>query len=282
MRRATLAIIAGLSIFCETASCREAQFVPAAAQLPSLPAPALAGAGRLLAIRGRGELLVCTAPDLPAISWRNARNGAMEGLDADMAHALAARLSVRPVFLDSPAGSAIAMLERGGCDLGMGGLGISGARAERVAFTKAYMAGPLAAVVPRASQRVAGWAELDRKGVVVAVIAGSVAEESMRQRLRQAELLPVRAPSVPEQEINAGRADVFVTDHADSWRLRGEGSWQVLDAPHSLADTLYAYAVPKGDPAWLAEVNGFLASARSDGTLFRAAQRWGLRPMLAE
>ncbi|SHJ84561.1 ABC-type amino acid transport substrate-binding protein [Roseomonas rosea] len=235
---------------------------------------------RSATVRARRELLVCTAPDLPSISWRNHRNGELEGLDADIAHALAARLSVRPVFVETAPGGVIDMVERGACDLGMGGLGVSPARAARVAFTTPFLAGPLAAITQRARSRVAGWTGLDREGVVVAVLAGSVAEEVMRQHARQAEILPVRPPMVPEQEISAGRADVFVTDYADSRRLREDDTWQVAHAPRSLGHTLYAYAVPRGDPAWLAEVNGFLAQVKADGTLPRAAQRWGLREMV--
>ncbi|HEY8613523.1 MAG TPA: ABC transporter substrate-binding protein [Roseomonas sp.] len=226
--------------------------------------------------------MICTAPDLPSLSWRNARNGGMEGLDADMGRAIAARLGVRPVFVETLPGTVIAMLERGSCDLGMGGLGISPARAMRVSFTKPFLAGPMAAVTQRSSRRVPGWAGMDREGVVVTVLAGSVAEEVMRQHLRKAELLAIGPPLNPEQEIAAGRADVFVTDHADSRRLREDDAWRVTDAPRTVGDTLYAYAVPRGDAAWLAEVNGLLTAVKGDGTLLRAAQRWGLREMLAD
>ncbi|WP_458093825.1 substrate-binding periplasmic protein [Roseomonas sp. WA12] len=235
---------------------------------------------RLAAVKARRELLICTVPDLPALSWRNIRNGQMEGLDADMARALAARFSVRAVFVEAVPSTVIGMIERGACDVGMGGLGISPSRATRVAFTKPFLSGPMAAVTQRASERVPGWVGMDRDGIVVAVVGGSVAEEVMRQRLRQAELLTVTPPLIPEQEIGAGRADVFVTDYADSRRLRGDDSWRVSDAPRALGDTLYAYAVPRGDAAWLAEVNGFLASVKGNGTLPRTAQRWGLGGML--
>ncbi|MCR0984789.1 substrate-binding periplasmic protein [Roseomonas populi] len=248
---------------------------------PAAPArPGEKPADRLSLIRARRELLICTVPDLPALSWRNARNGELEGLDADMARYFAAQLRVRPVFVETLPGVIVGLVERGGCDVGMGGLGISPARAEQVAFTKPFLSGPLAAVSQRSNQRVPGWGEMDREGVVVSVLAGSVAEEVMRQRLRQAELFAVPPPLNPEQETSAGRADVFVTDYADSRRLREDDAWRVSDAPRTVGETLYAYAVPKGDPAWLAEVNRFLSAVKGDGTLLRAAQRWGLREML--
>ena len=243
---------------------------------PAVP-PAAAPAGRLGLVRSRRELLICAVSDLPSLSWRNARNGELEGLDADMARALAARLSVRAVFVATTPDSVVGMIERGACDVAMGGMGISPARATRVAFTKPYLSGPLAAVTQRASSRVPGWAGMDRDGIVVAVVAGSVAEEVMRQQLRQAELFVITPPLNAEQEIGAGRADVFVTDNADSRRLRDDDTWRVTDAPRNVADTLYAYAVPRGDNGWLAELNGFLAMSKGDGSLARTATRWGLR-----
>ncbi len=279
-----MAIIAALSIFCEAGSPGEAAWrhpaAPNAARPDAPAAPATQVSEGSGGARGRRDLLVCTAQDLPSIAWRNLRNGEMEGLDADIAHALAARFSLRPVFVESAAGSVIDMVERGSCDLGMGGIGVSPARAARVAFTTPFLAGPLALVTQRTSNRVTDWAGLDREGVVVAVLAGTVAEEAVRQHLRQAEVMVLRPPMLPEQEIGAGRADVFVTDFADARRLREDDRWRVADAPPSLGQTLYAYAVPRSDPAWLTEVNTFLVQLKADGTLPRALQRWGLGEML--
>jgi hypothetical protein len=84
---------------------------------------------------------------------------------------------------------------------------------------------------------------------VVAVAAGNVAEEVMLQRLRSAELFVLNPPLNAEQEIGAGRADVFVTDHADSRRLRDDDTWRVTDAPRNVADILCAYAAPRGHNA---------------------------------
>lgn len=279
IRGATAVIIAGLVALCEAVAIPEgaAQTIRPQPGPPPAARPAEAAGNRLALIRARRELIVCAVANLPALSWRNARNGELEGLDAEMARTLAARLSVRPVFVPVAADAILGLVERGACDLAVGGIGISPARAARVAFTRPYLSGPLAAVTQRASGRVPDWARLDREGIVVAVVAGNVAEEAMRQQLRQAELLVLGPPLNAEQEIGAGRADVFVTDSANSRRLRADDAWRVVDAPRSLADTHYAYAAPRGDAAWLAELDAFLAGAKGDGSLARAAARWELR-----
>lgn len=231
-------------------------------------------------VKARGELLVCTSRDLMGVGWRNPRNGELEGLDTDLGRALAARMEVRARFVEAPSEAVLTALEEGRCDVAIGGVGVTPGRAERVAFTKPYLAGPLTVVTARSPSRVPSWAELDRGGIVIAVPPGSVSEEVLRDGLRSAELLVTRPPTTPEQEVASGRADALVTDFARSRHMRDDGAWRVVDAPRGSREVLYAIAVLRGDPAWLSEVNAFLAEARSDGSVARAAQRWGLTSYL--
>jgi ABC-type amino acid transport substrate-binding protein len=99
----------------------------------------------------------------------------------------------------------------------------------------------------------------------------------MRETLRNAELMVVRAPRTREAEVQAGRADAFIADRPYAQRMLLVHDWaRVVEAPPRFGETLYAYAVARGDPAWLTEVNAFLERAQLDGTLARAAQRHGL------
>jgi ABC-type amino acid transport substrate-binding protein len=236
---------------------------------------------RLAAIRARGELLVCIWPEYFAVSYRNPRNGELEGIDIDMARAFAARLGVPPVFVETGFTEVFDRLDEGGCDIAMMGVGITAARAERVAFSKPYMASAFHAVATRTSARVGAWRDIDTPGTVVAVAAGTVMEAVMRESLRHAELMVVRPPRTREGEVLAGRADVFISDFAYTRRMLLMHDWaRVIEPPGRFGETLYAYAVARGDPAWLNEVNGFLERARLDGTLGRAAQRHGLASLL--
>lgn len=232
-------------------------------------------------IRARGELLVCVMPENFAITWRNPRSGEMEGLDADMASALAARLGVRRHLVDSTLADVMDRVERGDCDIAMSAIGITPERAARVAFTKPYMASPAFAVTTRDNPRIATWADLDRVGHVVAVAAGTVQEGQMRQTLRHAELLVVRPPASREAEVLSGRADAFMADFAHTRGMLSANGWaRVLEPPGRFGDTLYAYAVARQERAWLEEVNSFLAAAKADGLMARLAARYGLGPVL--
>ncbi len=236
---------------------------------------------RLDAIRARGELRVCIWPDYFAISYRNSRNSELEGLDVDLARALAGRLSVRLGFVETNFTSFMDRIEAGDCDIAMMAVGITPARAQRVAFSRPYLASPIYAVTSQDNARIRTWSDIDTPGTVVAVAAGTIMESLMGRTLRRADMLVVAPPRTREAEIQSGRADVFMTDYAYTRRMLLMHDWaRVIEPPERFGETLYAWALPLHDPAWLGEVNSFLGAARADGTLARSALRHGLTPIL--
>ncbi len=254
---------------------------PLAAPLATPPGTGGGVVERLAAIRARGEIQVCMWAEYFAISYRNPRNGELEGIDIDMARALATRLSVRLAFVETNFAEFMDRLDEGACDIAMMGVGINPPRARRVAFTKPYLASPVYAVTTRTNTRMQTWRDIDTPGTVVAVAAATVMEPLMRENLRNAELMVVRAPRTREGEVLSGRADVFMSDFPYTRRMVLMHDWaRVIDPPGRFGETLYAYALPRNDQAWLNEVNAFLERSRLDGTLARAAQRHGLTPIV--
>lgn len=255
-----------------------------AAQVPAAQAPAATSPaeGRRAAIAARGALRVCIWPDYFAISFRNPRNDALEGIDIDMAGAFARRLGVRLEFVETNFATFMDRLEGGDCDVAMFAVGITAARTARIAFSRPYLVSRVYGVTARDNQRIRTWADIDKPGVVVAVAAGTLMEPLMRQTLKQGELLVVRPPATRESEVQGGRADVFMSDFPYTRRMVLTYDWvRIIEPPWPFGETPYAYAVAKGDPAWLAEVDAFLAAAKADGTLARAAAAHGLTPIVA-
>ena len=266
-----MAIIAGFVPLCEASSQGLNQGAGRSVSLPP----------RLEAIRARGEMRVCIWPEYFAISFRNPRNSELEGIDIDLARALAARLSVRVGFVEVNFTNFMDRLEAGACDIAMMGVGITPARSARVAFSRPYLASPVFAVTTRNNSRIRSWADIDTPGTVVAVAAGTVMEPLMTRTLRRAEVMVVTPPRSRESEIQAGRADVFMSDFPYTRRLNQAQDWaRVIEPPDRFGETLYGWALPMNDAAWLAEVNGFVGTARSDGTLARSAARHGLTSIL--
>jgi ABC-type amino acid transport substrate-binding protein len=198
-----------------------------------------------------------------------------------MARALAARLNVRLTFVETNFGEFMDRIEDQSCDIAMMAVGITPPRAQRIAFSKPYLASPVYAVTTRTNTRIQAWRDIDSPGTVVAVAAGTIMEPLMRDALRNAELMVVRMPRTREGEILSGRADVFMSDYPYTRRMVLMHDWaRVIDPPGRFGETLYAYAVQRNDAAWLNEVNAFLERARLDGTITRSATRHGLAPIL--
>jgi ABC-type amino acid transport substrate-binding protein len=257
--------------------------VPARAQVAPASGPGVAPPveDRVAAIRGRGELRACIWPDYFAISFRNPRNGELEGIDIDLARDLARRLSVRLAFVETSFAGFMDRLEQGACDVAMFGVGITPQRAARVDFSQPYLSSAVYAVTTRDNRIIRNWEDIDRPGNAVAVAAGTFMEPLMRQTLRHATLDVIAPPRTREAELQAGRVDVFMSDFPYTRRMVLMHDWvRVVDPPGRFGETRYAYAVAKGQPALLAAVNAFIDAARADGTLAAAAERHGLGPIL--
>ena len=249
------------------------------------PGPAVAAeraaAARLEAVRDRGMLRVCIWPDYYAITFRNPRDGRLEGIDIELAGELARDLGVRPAFVESSFGTFMDDLERDHCDVAMFGVGVTPARQERVDFTQPYLVSGIYAIAPRTSRRIREWADIDRPGVVVAVQLGTFMEPMMRDFLRHARLMVVAPPQLREIEVQSGRADLFISDYPYSRRMLFQHEWARVIAPDEpIGRTAYAYGVAKGQPEWLARLDGFVAAIRADGRLDAAARRHGLSPIV--
>jgi ABC-type amino acid transport substrate-binding protein len=243
-------------------------------------APATAS-GTLERVRAAGAVRVCVWPDYYGISFRHPRTGQLAGIDVDLSRELGAQLGVRVDYVDSSFVSLVEDVTAGRCDVAMFAIGVTPARAAVLAFTRPHVRSDFYGVATRSSRTVPTWEDMDRPGVVVAVQAGTVMEPVMRDRLRHATLSVVRAPQTREAEVQAGRADVFISDFPYTRRLATQADWIRLLKPRETFHLVsYAYAVKPGDAPWLAYLDAFLDSARRDGRLLKAAQAHGLDPIV--
>jgi len=227
-------------------------------------------------------LKVCIWPDYYGISFRDQRSRQLVGIDIDLAMELGKDLAVKVEFVDSDFGRFMQDLANDQCDVAMFAVGVTAARAANVQFTRPYMHSDIYAMTLKSSRGVRQWADIDRPGVNVAVLAGTYMEPVMKERLKQATLVVVRPPGTREAELESGRVDVFMTDYPYSRKLLGNADWLRMIAPPEPFFVLpYAYAVKRGDPQWLATVDRFVERIKRDGRLRAAAQRHGLSAIIA-
>jgi ABC-type amino acid transport substrate-binding protein len=160
-------------------------------------------------------------------------------------------------------------------------VGVTEERSRRVAFSAPYLRSDIYAVTTKSQRRIKAWKDIDQPGVVVAVQRGTYMEPLMSRLLNQAQILSVAPPLTREAEIQAGRADVFISDYPYTRRMLLFYDWTlVIEASAPISPTNYAYAVKRGDPAWLTRVDAFVAAIKKDGRLAQAAARHGLSAII--
>ncbi|RIX49481.1 MAG: amino acid ABC transporter substrate-binding protein [Rhodocyclales bacterium GT-UBC] len=242
--------------------------------------PALAEGSRLERVIATGEVRVCIWPDYYGISYRNPKTQQLSGIDVDMAEALARDLGVRLQFVDSSFARLIDDINDNRCDIAMFAIGITAARVDKLRFTRPHLISDIYAITSKSNRRIKSWDDIDKPGVVVAVAKGTLHEPIMREKLRQATLLVTATTQGREQEVESGRADVFMTDFPFSRRMLETTDWARLVAPTStFHPTPYAYAMQQGDDRWYARIERFMSDAKRNGTLLAAIRRHKLDPI---
>ena len=246
-----------------------------------LPGVVNAAGSRLERVLADKKVRVCIWPDYYGISYRNPKTQELLGIDVDMAAALGKDLGVAVEFFDSSFATLIADVTEDRCDVAMFAIGINPQRQENLRFTQPHLASDIYAITTRSNRRIQTWDDIDQPGSVVAVAKGTLHEPVMRQKLKAAELRVLDTSQAREQEVESGRADVFMTDFPFSRRMLETTDWARLVKPTaSYHVTRYAYAMKPGDEAWATRMERFVADVKRDGRLLAAARRHKLDPIV--
>jgi cyclohexadienyl dehydratase len=247
------------------------------------------GSGQALAgtvserVKASGTVRVCIWPDYYGITFRSPRTEQLTGIDIELSAEFAKGLGVKLQYVDSSFAKLLDDVSNEHCDVAMFAVGITEQRLPFLKFSQPYLRSDIYAVTTRSSRVVRQWSDIDQPGVKVAVQAGTFMEPVMAAALRQAQLVVIRPPVTREQELEAGRVDVFMTDFPYSRRLLDNADWaRLVSPPKSFNPIPYAYAVKPGDDDWLRQVDQFVALIKRDGRLEAAAQRYGLTEILVK
>lgn len=239
------------------------------------------GTGRLERIKASRSVRVCVWPDYHGISYRNPNTQEFRGIDSDLAIEFGKDLGVKVQFVDSSFAALIDDVTRDRCDIAMFAVGITPLRQEKLRFTRPHLASDIYAITSKTNPRITSWADIDKPGAIVAVARGTLHESVMKERLRAAQLLILDTPFAREQEVQAGRADVFMTDYPYSIHFMANADWaRLVSPPDKYHITRYAYAVKPGDDIWYARVERFVTAIRRDGRLMAAARRHKLEAIV--
>lgn len=235
----------------------------------------------LAQIQATGQVRVCIWPDYYSISLRDPRTQQLSGIDIDLAHELGRDLGASVQFVDSSFARLVPDVLENRCDVAMFAIGIIPQRQQVLRFTRPYLASDVMAITTRSNRKIRTWADIDQPGIVVAVAKGTLHEPLMRERLKNAQLIAPATPHAREQEVQSGRADVFITDFPYSRRMLETTDWARLVTPSSTYHlTSYAWAVKPGDDVWHARLEQFMQAIKRDGRLLAAARKHKLEPIV--
>jgi chorismate mutase-like protein len=163
-----------------------------------------------------GVLRIGTPGDYAPYSWHDTATGARRGSDIALAHALAARLGLRPQFVPTTWPTLIADARAGQFDIAVGGISITAERQRSVDFSRPYTSDRKLPVVRCGEeQRYDTQGEINRASVRLIVNAGGTNERFSREQFPDATLTVHADNRTVFEEIRSGRADVMVTDSVE-------------------------------------------------------------------
>ncbi len=236
---------------------------------------------RLDRIRVAKVVRVCIWPDYYGITYRNPKTQELSGIDIDMAKALGKDLAVAVQFVDSSFATLIDDVTKDRCDVAMFAIGITPSRVKHLRFTQSHLASDIYAITTKTNRRIKKWEDIDSPGSIVAVAKGTLHEPVMKAKLKAAQLLVLDTPFAREQEVQSGRADVFMTDFPYSQRFLANADWaRLVVPPKTYHVTPYAYAMKLDDDIWYARMEQFVSDIKRDGRLMAAAKRHKLEPIV--
>jgi cyclohexadienyl dehydratase len=224
----------------------------------------------------RGVLRVCTTGDYRPFTHRDPKTGDYTGIDIDMARDLAKSLDAKPAFTATTWAELVDDLAAGRCDVAMGGVSVTLARARKAYFSEPYLTdGKTPVVRCEDEQKYQTLEDIDQPGVRVIVNPGGTNEQFARAHIKQATLTVHPDNTTIFDEIIAGRADVMMTDASETRyqaKIHPELCAVHPDKPFSFSEK--AYALPRGDAEFKEYVDQWVHLATHDGTYAKDEQDW--------
>ncbi|WP_321315182.1 ABC transporter substrate-binding protein [Halarcobacter sp.] len=236
---------------------------------------------RLDLIKANNEIRVCIWPQYYGISYIDIRTQKLEGIDSDLAIELAKDLNVNLKLVKSSFPTLIDDISSNKCDIAMFAIGNTEKRREKIRFTTPHLESDIYAVTTKTNKKVKTWDDIDKKGVVVAVAKGTYHEPIMKEKLKNAKLVVIKGFKQREDEVRAGRADVFMTDYPYGKKMLAKTDWAKLIIPKNTFYLIpYAWTMKYGDDKFYNRVEKFIKDIKTDGRLKKLAKRNGLLPIV--
>ena len=235
--------------------------------------------GKVAEIVARDTIVIGTTGDYRPLSFREP-DGSCWGFCIEVAGEIAKRLGVHTRFVQTswPTLSDDVLADPQRFDLAIGGITITDARRETMRMSEGYLANGKT-ILCRATEagRYRSLADIDMPGVRVMVNPGGLNEQFARKHLTRATILVHQRNEDIPTLVAEGRADVMITEITEApyyvqtdTRLAAP----LLNEPFTRGEI--GVLMRRGQDDLLEMVNGVIRRMKSDGTLRRLHEKYGL------
>ena len=235
--------------------------------------------GKVAEIVERGMMRVGTTGDYRPLSFCEP-DGTYWGFGIEVAREIARGLGVEIEFVKTswPTLTADVLTEPQLFDMAIGGITITDARRETMLMSEGYLANGKTILCRKTeSDRYRSLADIDRPEVRVMVNPGGLNEKFANQNLTHATIIVYQKNEEIPNQVAEGNADVMITEITEApWYIQND---MRLAAP--LLNTPFTHGeigvlMRKGQEDLLQMVNNAIRQMKSDGTLRRLHEKYGL------
>ncbi len=231
-------------------------------------------------IKQRGSIIVGTTGDYRPLSFCEPKTGEYWGFGIEMAKEIAKQMNVEIVFVKTswPTLTADVLASPQLFDLAIGGITITDARCETMLMSNGYLANGKT-ILCRSSEasRFLSLADIDHPEVRVMVNPGGLNEKFANDYLTHATIIVHQKNEEIPSLIAEGMADVMITEITEApyyvqtdTRLAAP----LLDKPFTHGEI--GVLMQKGQEDLLQVVNNVISRMKSDGSLKRLHEKYGL------
>lgn len=230
----------------------------------------------LLAVLERGSLRVGTTGDFNPMSVRDTATNTYKGFDVEAMEQLAKDMGVKVEWVPAEWGTLVAGITSDRYDI-FSGASLSIARAKTVAFSDPYLeAGTVPLIQKSNAAKLKNWSDLNKKGVVIAVLLGTVFEEQAKAHFPNATIKSIEKPATGYQEVLAGRAQATITSNIEAGTLaQTYAQLSVVGSNSEMRNKRpFAFPIAQNDPTWTIFVNNWIALKKSEGFFDGLEVKW--------
>ena len=232
-----------------------------------------AGCNALRPDGAAGTLRIGVATDSPPLYFRQGRQAC--GLEADLGRSFAARLGLKPVFVDRTPAELESALLTGQVDVLMGGTTLTEDRRVQMDFAAPYLVVGQAALIRAADlPRYNTAIKIRSTRARVGTVAGSAGDAYVARYFTHAARAAYPDPAAAAEALRAGQIDLLVYDGPAAWWLALQYRPALVLAPALFDRAEVAWAFRRSSVSLRESANEALAAWQKDGTLEAALKRW--------